>query len=66
MYVCRRDSVVSIATGYGLGDGGVGSSESRYCQEFSLLHVVQTGSGAKPASYRMGTGASFSGVKRQG
>jgi hypothetical protein len=27
----------------------------------NFLHVVQTGSGAHPASYTMGTGASFSG-----
>jgi hypothetical protein len=31
-------------------------------QEFSLFHVVQTGSGAYPASYPMGTGGYFSGV----
>jgi hypothetical protein len=30
---------------------------------FSLLHVVQTDSGVHPASYPMGTGGSFSGVK---
>jgi hypothetical protein len=30
--------------------------ESRWWQEFSL-HVVETGSGAHPASYPMGTGA---------
>jgi hypothetical protein len=37
-------------------------------QEFSLLHVIQTGSGAHPASYPMGTGGSFPGreVKQQG
>jgi hypothetical protein len=40
--------------------------ESRWCQEFSLLHVVHTGSGAHPASYKMGTGASFPEVKRPG
>jgi hypothetical protein len=40
--------------------------ESRYDQEFSLLHVVQTGSGAHPASYPTDTpGALSSGVKRQ-
>jgi hypothetical protein len=32
----------------------------------NFLHVVQTGSGVHPASYPMGTGGSFSGVKRQG
>jgi hypothetical protein len=33
--------------------------ESRYGQEFSLFHVVQTGSGADAASYPIGTGGSF-------
>jgi hypothetical protein len=33
--------------------------ESQYGQEFSLLHVIQTGSGAHPASYPMCTGGSF-------
>jgi hypothetical protein len=48
-----RDSVVGTATGYG--------------QEFSLLHSVQTvGSGARPASYPMGTGDSFPGDKATG
>jgi hypothetical protein len=37
-------------------------SESRYSQEFSFLHVVQTGSGAHP----VGTGGSFPGGKAAG
>jgi hypothetical protein len=45
--------------------------ETRYfkkstCQEFSLLHVVQTGSGVHPTSYIMGTGGSFPGGKAAG
>jgi hypothetical protein len=40
--------------------------ESRYGQEFSLLHVVQTDSGAHPASYSMSTGGSFPGRKAAG
>jgi hypothetical protein len=40
--------------------------ESRMGQEFSLLQVVQTGSGVHPTSYTMGTGGSFLGVKRPG
>jgi hypothetical protein len=40
--------------------------ESRYGPEFSLLQVVQTGSGVHPTSYPMGTGGSFPGVKRPG
>jgi hypothetical protein len=35
-------------------------------QDFSLLHVVQTGSGAQTVSYPKGTGGSSQGVKRQG
>jgi hypothetical protein len=42
----------------------VSEFESRYGQEFPLLHVVQTGSGAHQASYPMGTGALSPGVKR--
>jgi hypothetical protein len=33
---------------------------------FSLRHRVQTGSGARPASYPTGTGGFSLGVKRQG
>jgi hypothetical protein len=40
--------------------------ESRYVQEFSLLHVVQTGSGVHPTSYPMGTAGSFPEGKRPG
>jgi hypothetical protein len=57
-----RGSVVGIATGYGLGL----EFESRYGQEFSLLHFAQTGTGAHSTSYPMGTGGSFLGVKRPG
>jgi hypothetical protein len=38
-------------------------SRCTYQQDFSLLHVIQTGSGAHPASYPMGTGTSFPGGK---
>jgi hypothetical protein len=60
-----RDSPVGIATGYGLDDRGIGFRVS-VKQEFSLLHVVQTGSGAHSASYPVGTGDSFLGVKWPG
>jgi hypothetical protein len=45
LYLLRsRDSAVGIETGYGLDDGGVGVRVPvRF--KFSLLHVVQTGSG---------------------
>jgi hypothetical protein len=39
--------------------------ESRYGQEFSLLHFVQTCSEGHPASYLKATGVSFLGVMRQ-
>jgi hypothetical protein len=35
---------------------GIPEFESRWGQEFTFLHVVQTGSGAHPASHRMSTG----------
>jgi hypothetical protein len=60
--MCRSlDSSVGIASGYGLEDG-VGI-QVPMGQEFSLLHVVQTGSGAHPTSYTMGTVSSFPGGK---
>jgi hypothetical protein len=60
-----RDSVVGIATGYELTTKE-SEFESGYGQEFSLLRVVQTGSGVQPASYPMSAGGSFPRVKRQG
>jgi hypothetical protein len=35
-------------------------------KKFSLLHSVQTESGANPASYRMNKGDYFSGIKAAG
>jgi hypothetical protein len=50
------DSLVGIATGYGLdGPGSIAGRET---------HSVETGSVAHPASYPMHTERSFSGVKR--
>jgi hypothetical protein len=54
----NQDSSVSIAIGYWLYDEGV-RVRVWWGQEFSLLHVVQTGSGVHPTSYPMGTGSSF-------
>jgi hypothetical protein len=51
-----RDSIINIAT-EGL------EFQSWKDQEFSLLHVVQTGSGVHPTSYPMGTRGSFPGIK---
>ena len=48
-----RDSIISTATRYGLGDRGIAS---RWEARFSA--PVQTGPGAKPASYTMAGGHS--------
>ena len=68
LFICSRfycnmggqDSSVGIATRYGLDGSGI---ESRWKARFSA--PVQTGPGAHPASYTMGTG-SLPGVKRPG
>jgi hypothetical protein len=54
-----RDSSLGLVTCYGL-NGSISGRGKRY----SLLHCVQSGSGDHPASYPMGTGGSFPGVKR--
>jgi hypothetical protein len=46
-------SVLRLATGWTTEGSEL---ESRWGQEFSLLYVVQTGSGVHPTSYQMGTG----------
>jgi hypothetical protein len=56
-----RDSAVGIVTGYGLDDQR-SEFEIWYAQEYSILHVVQKGSGAHPASYPMGTGGKAAGT----
>jgi hypothetical protein len=61
-----RDSSVGIATGYVLDDQGGGSSSPGRVKTFSILHIVKTDSGVRPTTYKMGTGGSFSRVKRQG
>ena len=55
-----RDGSIGIATRYRLDGPGI---ESRWGERFSA--PVQTGPGAHPASYTVGTG-SFKGVKRPG
>jgi hypothetical protein len=59
------DSVVGIATSYGLGEGGVGVRVP-VGSRISLLHVVQTGSGVHSTSYPMDTWGSFLGGKAAG
>jgi hypothetical protein len=55
-----RDIVVGIATGW-MTEGS--EFESQQGQEFSLLHIVQIGSGVHPTSYPVGTRGSFFGGK---
>jgi hypothetical protein len=56
-------SIKRLATGW---TAGRSEFESRYGLELSLLHVVQTGSGAHQSSYRMGIGGPFPGGKYRG
>jgi len=46
---------------YGLDDRMIGVRFPAGAGNFSLRHHVQTGSGAHPASYPMGTGGCFPG-----
>jgi hypothetical protein len=57
-----RDSSVGIKTVYGVDDREVGV-RVQLGSEFSLLHIVQTGSRSHPAFYLMGTEVSFPGWK---
>jgi hypothetical protein len=61
----NRDSVVGIATSYVLDDRVVGVRVPVGSRIFTSP-IVQTGSGAHPTSYTMGTWVSFLGVKRPG
>jgi hypothetical protein len=56
------DSAVGIVAGYGLDTEG-SEFECQEGQEFSLLHVVLTGSAAHRISYPKGTGGPFPGGK---
>jgi hypothetical protein len=60
------DSSVSTATGYGLDDWMIEVRFPAGAGNFSPHHRVQTGSGAHPASYPMGTTGSFPGGKAAG
>jgi hypothetical protein len=68
IYVCIctagiAQSVYRLATGWTTERS---EFESRWGQEFSLLRVVQTGSGVYSTSYPMCTGGSFPGGKAAG
>jgi hypothetical protein len=73
IYVCMYitiflfilESIVGTAAGYRMDDGGVGVRVP-VGSNFSLLHVIQTGSVVHPTSYPMGTGGSLPGGKEAG
>jgi hypothetical protein len=54
-----QGSSVSIVSDYGLDDRVIGVRSSAGAKDFSSSLFVQTGSGAHPASYTMGTGGPF-------
>jgi hypothetical protein len=60
-----RDSVVGIATAYGLNDGRVGVRVPVGSRIFAYP-IVQTGSVVHPITYTMGAGGSSTEVKRLG
>jgi hypothetical protein len=59
--VCEPGSLVSIVRGYGL-DRAIEVRSTAEAGDFSCSLCVQTGSGAHPASYPMGTGGPFPGA----
>jgi hypothetical protein len=59
-----RDRLVSTVSR--LRDGRPGLDSLQGQRIFSLCHRIQTGSGAQPASYSVGTGGSFPGAKVAG
>jgi hypothetical protein len=50
----------------GVGTGWTARVQFPAVQDFPLLNIVQTGSGAHTAFYPMGTGGFFPGVKAAG
>jgi hypothetical protein len=59
-------SSVSIVFDYGLDDQAIGVPSPAEAKDFSSSLCVQTGSGAHPASYPMGTGGPFPGLSAGG
>jgi hypothetical protein len=59
-----RGSSVSIVSDYGLDDRAIWVRFLQRPKDFSSGLYVQTGFGAHPASYPMGTEGPFPGVKR--
>jgi hypothetical protein len=60
---CERGSSGSIVSNYGLDDRVIEVRSPTRAEDFSFGPCVQTGSGAHPASYPMGTGGPFPGGK---
>jgi hypothetical protein len=58
-----RVSSGSIVSDYGLDDRAIGVRSRAGAEDFSSILCVQTGSGAHPASCKMGTGGPFPGGK---
>jgi hypothetical protein len=63
IYNRNRRSSVSIVSGYRLDDRAIEVRSSAGAKDFSCSLCVQTGSGAHPASYTVGTGGPFPGGK---
>jgi hypothetical protein len=61
--VSEPGSSVSIVSGYGLDDRAIEVRSQAEAKHFSSSLCVQTGSGAHPASCKMGTGGLFPGGK---
>jgi hypothetical protein len=61
--VWSRGSSGSIVSDYGLDDWAIGVRSPAGVKDFSSNLCVQTGSGAHPASCKMGTGGPSPGVK---
>jgi hypothetical protein len=63
MVIRSRGSSGSIVSDYGLDNRAIEVRSPTGAEDFSSSPCVQTGCGAHPASYPMGTGGSFPGVK---
>jgi hypothetical protein len=65
-YIKNRDNSVGIGLGCGLDERGSRVPFPAGAGNFSIHHLVQTGSGAHPPSYPLGTTVSFPGGKAAG
>jgi hypothetical protein len=62
--IVSRGSSGTIVSDYGLDDRAIEVRSPTGAENFSSSLCVQTGSGAHPASYQMGTGVISPGIKR--